>query len=95
MVTIVVPLNGAQETAGACTLDDADAAALAVYRGDAFPLDGTQLLIDPAGRLRALWYPGRKPDWNYPAALAAEIATLRATPAIGRPVQAGAHGHGH
>jgi len=45
--------------------------------------------------LRALWYPGRKPDWNDPAALAREIATLRATPPIGRPVQAAGHAHGH
>jgi putative copper resistance protein D len=96
VVTILVPLDGAQETPGACTLDDTDAAAaLAIYRGDAQPLAGTQLLIDPEGRLRALWVPGRKPDWNDPAGLAAEIATLRATPAIGRPTQAAGHGHGH
>jgi mono/diheme cytochrome c family protein len=96
VVTIRVPLDGTQETAGGCTLDDADAAtALAVYLGDAQPLAGTQLLIDPEGRLRALWVPGRKPDWNDPAGLAREIATLRATPAIGRPAQAGGHGHGH
>jgi putative copper export protein/mono/diheme cytochrome c family protein len=93
VVTILVPLDGAPEAAGACTLADADAAALAVYRGDAHALAGTQLLIDPEGRLRALWYPGRKPDWNDPAALAAEIATLRATPATGRPAQIGGHGH--
>ena len=96
VVTILVPLDGAHETAGACTLDDPDAAAaLALYRGDAQPQAGGEFLIDPEGRLRALWYPGRKPDWNYPAALAAEIATLRATPALGRPAQAGGHGHGH
>jgi putative copper export protein/mono/diheme cytochrome c family protein len=96
VVTIVVPLDPAHAAAGTCTLEDAEAAAaLAVYRGDANALAGTQLLIDPDGRLRALWYPGRKPDWNDPAALAAEIATLRATPAIGRPVQAAAHGHVH
>jgi putative copper resistance protein D len=96
VVTIRVPLDGAQETTGACTLDDADAAtALAIYRGDAQALAGTQLLIDPEGRLRALWVPGRKPDWNDPAGLATEIATLRAMPAIGRPTQATGHGHGH
>jgi copper resistance protein D len=95
VVSIAVPLAPPHEPTGACTADDPDAlAALAIYRGDAQAL-GTQLLIDPDGRLRALWYPGRKPDWNDPAALAAEIATLRATPAIGRPTQAAAHGHGH
>jgi mono/diheme cytochrome c family protein len=96
VVTIVAPLDGAQDTAGGCTLDDPDAAAaLAVYRGDAQALAGTQLLIDPEGRLRALWYPGRKPDWNDPTALATEIAKLRATPAVGRPAQAVGHGHVH
>jgi putative copper export protein/mono/diheme cytochrome c family protein len=96
VVTIAVPLDAAHETVGACTLDDPDAgAALAIYRGDANALAGTQLLIDPEGRLRALWYPGRKPDWNDPAALARELATLRATPAVGRPVGTGGHAHGH
>jgi putative copper export protein/mono/diheme cytochrome c family protein len=96
VVTIAVPLAAAHETAGACTLDEPEAgAALAVYRGDASALAGTQLLIDPEGRLRALWYPGRKPDWNDPAALARELATLRATPALARPQETSSHAHGH
>jgi putative copper export protein/mono/diheme cytochrome c family protein len=97
VVTMLVPLDPAQATGrDVCTLDEPDAAAaLAVYRGDANALAGSELLIDPDGRLRALWYPGRKPDWNDPAALAREIALLRATPAIGRPVQAAGHGHMH
>jgi hypothetical protein len=45
--------------------------------------------------LRAIWVPLLKPDWNDPAALAAEIASVRATPAVGRPVQTGGHGRGH
>jgi putative copper export protein/mono/diheme cytochrome c family protein len=96
VVTIAVPLGGAHETADTCALDDPDVdAALAVYRGDANALGGTQLLIDPEGRLRALWYPGRKPDWNDPGVLAGEIATLRNTPAIGRPQETTSHAHGH
>jgi putative copper export protein/mono/diheme cytochrome c family protein len=96
VVTIAVPLATAHETAGACRVDEPEAcAALAVYRGDANALAGTQLLIDPEGRLRALWYPGRKPDWNDPAALARELATVRATPAIGRPQETSSHAHGH
>ena len=96
VVTIAVPLDGAHETTDTCLLDDPDAtAALAVYRGDANALAGTQLLIDPEGRLRALWYPGRKPDWNDPAVLARELATLRATPAAGRPQETTSHAHGH
>lgn len=96
-VTIIVPLDSAHAPSrDVCTLDEPDAAAaLALYRGDAHALAGTQLLIDPEGLLRALWYPGRKPDWNDPAVLAREIALLRATPAVGRPAQAPGHGHGH
>ena len=96
-ITIVVPVDAAQAPGrDVCTLDEPDAAAaLAIYRGDAQALAGTQLLIDPDGRLRALWYPGRKPDWNDPAALAREIATLRATPAVERPTEAAGHGHMH
>jgi hypothetical protein len=92
-VTILVPLVTGVPAGDACAIEDPDApAALAVYRGEG-PLAGTQLLIDPEGRLRALWYPGLKPDWNDPAALAREIETLRATPAVGRPTHTGAHMH--
>jgi putative copper export protein/mono/diheme cytochrome c family protein len=96
-VTIVMPLDSAHAPArDVCTLDEPEAdAALAIYRGDANALAGSEFLIDPDGRLRALWYPGRKPDWNDPAALGREIATLRGTPAIGRPVEAAGHAHGH
>lgn len=96
VVTIFVPLDARDETAGACTVDDPDAAAaLAIYRGDAAALLGTQFLIDPDGRLRAMWYPGLTPDWNDPAALGREIAALRSTPAIGRPAHAAGHVHVH
>jgi putative copper resistance protein D len=94
VVSIAVPLAPAHEPTRACTLNDPDAvAALAIYRGDAQALAGTQLLIDPEGRLRALWVPGRTPDWNDPAALAAEIARVRATPAVARSAQTGGHMH--
>jgi len=96
VVTILVPLEDQAPGGDACTIDDPDAlAALAVYRGDDAALAGTQFLIDPDGRLRAVWHPGLKPDWNDPAALAREIATLRATPAVGRPTHTGAHMHMH
>jgi hypothetical protein len=97
VVTVVVPLGAAQEPGrDVCTLDDPDAAAaLAIYRGEANALAGSEFLIDPEGRLRALWHPGRAPDWNDPAVLTREIALLRATPAVGRPTQAAGHGHVH
>src|SRR5262249_9113053 len=94
--TVLVPLETHEAAGDACTIDDPDAAAaLAIYRGEDAALAGTQLLIDPEGRLRALWYPGRKPDWTDPAALAREIATLRSTPAVGRPTHTGGHMHMH
>jgi hypothetical protein len=40
-----------------------------------------------------MWVPGRKPDWNDPAALNREIAALRAAPAIGRPISPRGHAH--
>jgi putative copper export protein/mono/diheme cytochrome c family protein len=96
VVTVLVPLEPHEAAGDACTVDDPDAAAaLAIYRGEDATLAGMQLLIDPEGRLRALWYPGRKPDWTDPAALAREIATLRSTPAVGRPTHTGEHAHMH
>jgi putative copper export protein/mono/diheme cytochrome c family protein len=96
VVTIFVPLDPAHGGATACTVDDPDAAAaLAVYRGDASALAGTQFLIDPQGRLRAMWHPGLAPDWNDPAALGRKIAAVRGTPALGRPAHAAGHGHMH
>jgi putative copper export protein/mono/diheme cytochrome c family protein len=95
VVTIVVPAEAREEAASACTVQDPDAAkALAIYRGaDVAAAAGTEFLIDPQGRLRAMWVPGRKPDWNDPAALNREIAALRAAPAIGRPISPRGHAH--
>jgi putative copper export protein/mono/diheme cytochrome c family protein len=95
VVTIVAPVGSAhEEAASACTVQDRDAAtAFAIYRGDAAAVAGTQFLIDPEGRLRAMWYPGLAPDWNDPPALAREIAVLRNTPAVGRPARPRGHMH--
>jgi putative copper export protein/mono/diheme cytochrome c family protein len=96
VATIMVPLDARDAASGACIIDEEDAVpALAVYRGDDAALAGTQFLIDPAGRLRAMWYPGLKPDWDDPAVLANEIVTLRKTPVVGRPAEAAGHGHMH
>ena len=95
VVTVVVPVDSAHaEAASACTVQDPDAAtAFAIYRGDAAAVAGTQFLIDPDGRLRAMWYPGRAPDWNDPPALEREIAALRNTPTVGRPARPRGHAH--
>jgi putative copper resistance protein D len=94
VLTVVVPVDGHADATSPCTVPDADAAkALSIYRGDGTAITGTEFLIDPQGRLRAMWYPGLTPDWNDPAALEREMAMLRASPAIGRPVQPGGHAH--
>jgi putative copper export protein/mono/diheme cytochrome c family protein len=95
VVTIVVPVDAAhEEAASACTVQDPDAAtAFAIYRGDAAAVAGTQFLIDPEGRLRAMWHPGLAPDWNDPRALERAVATLRNTPAVGRPARPRGHMH--
>src|SRR5262249_5920768 len=65
VVTIVIPLEEGA-SAGACRADDIElAAALALFRGrSAADSGGTEFLVDGAGELRALWYPGAKPDWH-------------------------------
>jgi putative copper resistance protein D len=94
VLTVVVPVDRHEDETSACIVPDADAAkALSIYRGDGTAIARTEFLVDPQGRLRTLWYPGLTPDWNDAAALDREVATLRATPAIGRPVQPGGHAH--
>jgi putative copper export protein/mono/diheme cytochrome c family protein len=96
VATIIVPVDRANgEAAGACMVHDPNAVAtLAIYRGgDVSALAGTQFLVDPDGRLRAMWHPGLAPDWNDPGALDREIETLRDTPPIERPARPRGHAH--
>jgi len=92
VVTIAVPSESVP--AGiACHTDTADfAAALAIYRGkDAGPSAGTEFLVDRSGALRAMWAPGRRPDWRDTEVLQREIAAIRDNPAAIRPT--GSHLH--
>jgi mono/diheme cytochrome c family protein len=92
VVTIAVPSESVP--AGiACHTDTADfAAALAIYRGkDAGPSAGTEFLVDRSGALRAMWAPGRRPDWRDAEVLQREIAAIRDNPAAIRPT--GSHLH--
>jgi mono/diheme cytochrome c family protein len=92
VVTIAVPIESVP--AGiACHTDTADfAAALAIYRGkDAGPSAGTEFLVDASGALRAMWAPGRRPDWRDAEVLQREIAAIRDNPAAIRPT--GSHLH--
>ncbi len=94
-VRIVVELSEIPNSRFCETRDANVIAAFAVYRGtDA--LDGTEFLVDASGSLRAMWVPGRRPDWREPAVFAGEIAAIRRTPAQPRAASAaGTHVHSH
>jgi mono/diheme cytochrome c family protein len=93
VVTVVVPLDGA--VAGpACRVDDAELAkALAIFRSKdaAAAIAETELLVDGSGALRAVWFPGGKPDWRDAEVLQREIAAIRANPVATRTM--GSHLH--
>jgi hypothetical protein len=93
-VAVMIPLEDVTSTA-ACRTDDAELAkALALFRGtDVTQLDGTEFLLDPSGALRALWYPGSRPDWREADVLRREIAAIRGNPTARRTT--GSHLHVH
>jgi putative copper resistance protein D len=68
--------------------------AFSLYRGGAVEaMDDTEFLIDAAGLLRSMWYPGSGPGWSEPAALPSRIEEVRRT--IASPWSASSHVHGH
>ena len=83
-----------------CFTQDPDVAAtFALYAGADIPKTGAEnmqtaeFLIDTAGNLRALWYPGREPDMDEPDVLAQRLVALRSAPVGIRPT--GTHVHIH
>src|SRR5262245_19656971 len=78
----------------ACRADDVElATALAIFGGkDVGRSDELELLVDPAGTLRAVWAPGDKPDWHDADVMEREIAAIRNAPAATRTT--GSHLHG-
>jgi putative copper export protein/mono/diheme cytochrome c family protein len=77
-----------------CRTEDPDvSAAFALYRRSG-AIDGTEFLIDASGWLRAMWFPGRRPNWEKPEVLASQIAAIGHTAGRPRPT-AGAHVHSH
>ena len=93
-VTIAVPLEGS-ETAGACRASEVELAAALAQLGGRTVADssGSEFLVDGSGALRALWYPGAKPDWRDAEVLEREIAAIRDNPVAGRTT--GSHPRGH
>jgi putative copper resistance protein D len=95
LVTVVVaPEGSSPPDAPFCVVqDDRVLAGFAVYHGDA-PSDseGTELLIDATGQLRALWYPGLEPEWTDVDVLRREIAAIRDPAETARTVS---HAHVH
>ena len=47
-------------------------------------LDGTRILVDADGWLRALWKPGDKPDWNDPGAFSQVVRQVLGSPVASR-----------
>ncbi len=68
--------------------------AFSLYRGGTVEeIDGTEFLVDAAGLLRSMWYPGSGPGWSEPAALASRIEEVRRM--VAPPWSASPHVHGH
>jgi putative copper export protein/mono/diheme cytochrome c family protein len=76
-----------------CTTQEANVrAAFAVYRGqDEAASEGTEFLIDAAGQLRALWYPGLKPAWTDETVLRQQVRDISNAVASARAAVAHAH----
>lgn len=94
VTVVVVPEDSSPPAAPFCVAqDDRVLAAFAVYRGKT-PADseGTELLIDAAGQMRAMWYPGLEPAWTDVDVLRREIAAIREPAAATRAVSP-AHVH--
>jgi hypothetical protein len=95
LVTVVIVPEDSSPPAGPFCVaqDDSVLAAFAVYRGKS-PADseGTELLIDAAGQMRAMWYPGLEPAWTDVDVLRREIAAIREPVAAERVVS---HPHVH
>jgi copper resistance protein D len=95
LVTVIIaPEDSSPSDAPFCVAqDDSVVAAFAVYRGKTpAESEGTELLIDADGQLRALWYPGLEPAWTDDDVLRREISAIRGPAAAARAVS---HAHMH
>ena len=91
LTVVVAPDAGLAEKLGLCATNDPDVAkTLSIYRGvPANQLNDTEFLIDTSGWLRAMWYPGREPDWTQPDVLRKTLEQI-----VRYPI-AGSAGTGH
>ena len=94
-VLVAPSAPSASGTASTCIASDHHLLqVLAQYRGASVdtPLP-TEWLVDIAGSLRAVWYPGNGESWNASATLKRRLDDIKRFPAVARI--AGGHGHHH
>ena len=94
--TVVVATDpGLAESTGFCATGDPNATKVfALYRGaPVAQLDGTEFVIDASGWLRAMWFPGRQPDWLQPDVLRDELDRIVQHPIPGSPAEGHVHTH--
>ncbi len=85
---LVTPDMATAPAKGVCVANDKDAfEALSFYGGE--KRDQSELLVDPAGSIRALWHPGLEPSWTNPNTLRYRAETLRNAPTVARATGAG------
>jgi putative copper export protein/mono/diheme cytochrome c family protein len=91
---VVAPLSPSN-TGSTCIASDPHVLqVLALYRSASADASlPTEWLIDAAGSLRAIWYPGNGESWSDPAALKHRLDDIRRIPAVARA--AGWHAHHH
>jgi hypothetical protein len=94
--TVVVATDpGLVDNVGLCATSDPDVAkALSLYRDvPVDQLNGTDFVIDASGWLRAMWFPGRHPDWLQPHVLRDELDRIVQHPIPGWPAEGHVHRH--
>ena len=92
---VLVAPSGSSGTPLTCVASDPHVLqVLALYRGasDGTPLP-TEWLVDAAGSLRAIWYPGNSESWSNPATLKHRLDDIGRIPGAARA--AGGHAHHH
>jgi len=92
---VLVAPSGPPGTASTCIASDPHVLqVLALYRGASAstPLP-TEWLVDAAGSLRAIWYPGNSESWSDPATLKHRLDDIGRIPGAARA--AGGHAHHH